>query len=357
MASVARLCRAEREGRGDVRAAASHVPDSIKWREGGKVAMMIGFARLKAFIRLGRPQFLIGGFFLYGLGAAVAVHAGAVFDGRTYGLGQLAITVIQLMTHYANDYFDFAADVANRTPTRFSGGSRVLPAGELSPRLAHTAAVVLALLAILLALAIGLLVPGGRGWRVAGVLLLAEALAWAYSAPPWALHSRGLGELTTALVVTGLTPFTGYLLQAGSGIYQPAHAERILLLALLPLAALQFNMLLTIEFPDAAGDAAVGKRTLVVRFGPQVAAALSRLLLIGVYGGLPLWVWLGLPPAVAFGCALGFPLAALQFWRLGLGLWADPARWQGLALSAVALLVITAVTEVAAFAWLVLRAA
>ena len=46
------------------------------------------------------------------------------------------MTAAQLMTHYANDYFDLEADRANRTPTRWSGGSRVLPAGVLPPRVA-----------------------------------------------------------------------------------------------------------------------------------------------------------------------------------------------------------------------------
>ena len=50
------------------------------------------------------------------------------------------MTSFQLMTHYANDYFDLEADRANQTPTTWSGGSRVLPAGELSPRVALIAA-------------------------------------------------------------------------------------------------------------------------------------------------------------------------------------------------------------------------
>ncbi|MES1166090.1 MAG: prenyltransferase, partial [Verrucomicrobiota bacterium] len=89
-----------------------------------------------AFIRLGRPHFLLGGGLLFGLGAAIAVAGGAVFDVRLHCLGQAGITCVQLMTHYANDYFDLAADRANATPTRFSGGSRVLPSGVLSPRVA-----------------------------------------------------------------------------------------------------------------------------------------------------------------------------------------------------------------------------
>jgi 1,4-dihydroxy-2-naphthoate octaprenyltransferase len=82
------------------------------------------FGRVGAFVKLGRPLFLGGGFVMYGLGAALAAFAGAHLDWTRYAWGQLAVTATQLMTHYANDYFDLAADRANRTPTRWSGGSR-----------------------------------------------------------------------------------------------------------------------------------------------------------------------------------------------------------------------------------------
>ena len=59
--------------------------------------------------------------------------AGAPFDAARFAWGQLVVTATQLMTHYANDYFDLEADRANRTPTRWSGGSRVLPDGVLPP--------------------------------------------------------------------------------------------------------------------------------------------------------------------------------------------------------------------------------
>ena len=44
--------------------------------------------------------------------------------------------------------------------------------------------------------------------------LLIFTLSWAYSAPPMRLLARGLGELTTALVVTLLTPLLGFYLQS-----------------------------------------------------------------------------------------------------------------------------------------------
>ena len=48
------------------------------------------------------------------------------------GLGQLLVTSIQLMTHYANEYYDYDVDAAvgpARTP--FSGGSGVLVGGQV----------------------------------------------------------------------------------------------------------------------------------------------------------------------------------------------------------------------------------
>jgi 1,4-dihydroxy-2-naphthoate octaprenyltransferase len=63
--------------------------------------------RIYSFIRLGRPLFLLGGFVLYGLGAAVAVAQGRTFEPSVYLLGQAVVAAFQLMTHYANDFFDY----------------------------------------------------------------------------------------------------------------------------------------------------------------------------------------------------------------------------------------------------------
>jgi len=301
---------------------------------------------LVAFVRLGRPQFLLGGFLLYGLGAAVAVVNGASLQMGSYLLGQAAVTAIQLMTHYANDYFDVAADRANLTPTQWSGGSRILVGGALSPRVALRAAQALASTGA--AFVITIFVVGRQPAAVA--LALALALAWAYSAPPFRLHSRGLGELTTAIVVTGLTPLIGFLQQAGGFA-----AVTRLLATQLPLMGLQFAMLLAIEFPDAAGDAAVGKRTLVVRLGGARAAALYRALLVATYGAIPLLLAAGLPWQGALGAALMFPLAAWQWWALGAGAWREPGRWEGLAFRAVATLIGTTAAELAAFLWMARR--
>lgn len=294
-----------------------------------------------AFIQLGRPLFLGGGFLLYGLGAAIAAWHGHAIDLHRYALGQLAVTSFQLMTHYANDYFDFEADVANRTPTRWSGGSRVLPRGELPPRVALVAAVVLALVGLATT---ALLARESGPWATA-TLLAVLVLAWEYSAPPLRLCASGAGELDTAIVVTVLVPWLGFYLQAPDLL-----GWHTLALSIVPLALLQFAMLLAIEFPDASGDAATGKRTLVVRLGAARAARLYAFVTTAAFAWFPLAVGLGLPVRVALAGAVAAPIA---IWRVSrLADHADPTAFERLTFFAVFLLVATSACQLAAFALL-----
>jgi len=295
-------------------------------------------SRVKAFVKLGRPIFLGGGFVMYALGAALAAYAGVVVDWPCYAWGQLVVTAIQLATHYSNDYFDFAADEANATPTRWSGGSRVLVDGGLPRWVALAAA--LALTAVALGAA-ARFAAGPFPRSVAPAVLLMIALAWAYSAPPLRLCAHGLGELTTAVMVTFLVPWLAFVLQMGT-------TWRLLPLAVLPLCAFQFVMLLAIEFPDAAGDAATGKRTLVVLLGGSWAARLYVAVVSAAYLSLPLWVSLGLPPRLAIAVSTTSPLAAWQVIRMAGGAWRERDRWESLAFWSVALLIVTAALELTA---------
>jgi len=295
--------------------------------------------RILSMLRMGRPHFLIGGLLLHWLGVAMALSIGAQLNLAALLWGQAAVTSIQLMTHYSNDYFDLAADLANPTPTHWSGGSRVLPEGWLAPHLALRIAIGLGIFALGVAVVLAIAVqPGVQTFLLIAVALL---LAWGYSAPPLRLHSRGLGELTTALLVPGMTPLVGFYLQTGR--------VGLPLLGVLPLCCMQFAMLLTIEFPDAAGDATAGKRTLVVRLGGNAAARLLVIVLVAAYAVLPLLVALGLPWYVAAGAAAIAPLAAWQGWRVWRGAWADPTRWNSLGFWAIALVISTATAELLAF--------
>ena len=288
--------------------------------------------RVIAFVKLGRPLFLGGGFVLYALGAAVAAWSGHAIDVRRYALGQGAVTAFQLMTHYANDYFDLAADRANATPTRWSGGSRVLAGGLLPPRVALIAALVLA--------ALGTAV-GTQIVDAAPTLAAILVFAWYYSAPPLRLCARGLGELDTALVVTGLVPWLAFSLQGGA-------RAGVLVAALVPLVLLQLAMLLAIELPDAAGDAATGKRTLVVRFGARTAVRLYGALTALAFLWVPVAWWHGVPGLACACAALPAPLAAWRIARMARDA-ADPAGYERLTFAAVALLVATSAAMLIGF--------
>jgi 1,4-dihydroxy-2-naphthoate octaprenyltransferase len=222
--------------------------------------------RVIAFARLARPAFLAGGFTGFALGAAVAHADGHAIDWRAYVLGQLLVTSFHLMVHFANDYYDQDTD-AITVRTAWSGGSGVLPNGELPASVALIAA--LACAAAGVGLTIAEAAMGNLTLAVLGMVI--GFLGWSYSAPPMRLLARGLGEIDTIAVVAVLVPLAGYATFA-----TPLGPHAVL--ATLPGACAMFAMMLTVEIPDVTADAATGKRNLVVRWGAARAVLVARVL-------------------------------------------------------------------------------
>lgn len=315
-------------------------------RPGSSTAAHAPWRRATSFLRLGRPLHLVGGFIFNGLGIVIALFLGQTINWSVAVWCQLIITATQLMTHYSNDYFDQDADAAALTPTRWSSGSRVLPDGLVQPR----AALVMALACggVALAGTLYLALSGRVSGPTAALLLLSMGLAWGYSSPPLWLNRRGLGEVTGALLVPGLTTLIGFMAQANGLNWLP-------LLAVVPLICFQFAMLVSVNFPDAVGDALVNKRTLVVSLGPTRGAKLFVAALAAAYLSLPVLVWAGLPAAVALAVSLMLPIALWQGWRIRHGAATDPRQWSGLAFWSIGLLLGSAVLELITFAVLALQ--
>jgi 1,4-dihydroxy-2-naphthoate octaprenyltransferase len=298
-------------------------------------------ARAADFAALGRPLHLGGPAIFYGLGVAAAGYAGAPVNWGVATAGLLTVAAAQLMNHYSNDYFDLEADLANVTPTRWSGGSRVLAEGRLPPRTALWAAIGFGCMAIGLAAATSAAAPAP--WPSLLLLLVAIGLAWVYSGPPLYLHRRGLGEVSGAFVVPGLTVAVGYLLQAGE-------LGPLALLAAAPLCLLQFAMLVAVNVPDAAGDRAVGKLTLVVLLGPRRAAGLFIGAVGLAYAALPLLGLAGLPWAVALAPLGAAPIGLWLAVVVAAGAWEDPSSWERVAFWSIGQLVASAGLMLLAFA-------
>lgn len=260
----------------------------------------------RLLLRMTRP-----GFLLLTLAACLLGLASAATDGPLDLPKALATVLLGLMAHAGanvlNDFHDArnGADAANQQGLfPFSGGSRLIQRGQVSEAMTGRWAAVL----LLAVMAAGLWLTAHSG---SALLLIGAAglfLGWAYSAPPLALMSRGLGELAVAgawcLVVIGAD-----YVQRGMLVPRPG-------LAALGLGALAANILLINGIPDAPADALVGKRTLVVRLGPQRAARLYLALTLLGHGALALSVALGALPAHALWGLLSLPLSLTAAWWL-----------------------------------------
>ena len=181
------------------------------------------------FGAMGRPLFLLGTMPLYLLGVAMAHHDNYSAQPWLLTAGLVVMWLVQLTTHYNNEYRDLETDLATPVPTRISGGSRVLVRSLVKPAAARLASAVTFFLA--LSLAILSVLALGAGYAVLGLVAIGLLLGWYYSAPPLKLASRSIGEF--AIVIAGclLVPSLGYYLQAST--LSPG-----LLLTTLPLAGI-----------------------------------------------------------------------------------------------------------------------
>lgn len=222
-----------------------------------------------------RPKFLVASAAPVLVGSALGYAVAGAFSAVLFILALLAIMALHAGANMANDYFDHLSgnDWANQNPTPFSGGSRYIQQGILSPKsvllaslLALIVASVLGLLIVLLTESVFVLVLGITG-------LLG---GFFYTAPPVRLGYRGIGEVIIAILFGLLPVYGAYYLQT----------EQIDTLPLLPgaiVGVLIFLVIFVNEFPDRFADAAVRKKTLVVLFGVTPSIWIYRLVLIAGY--------------------------------------------------------------------------
>src|SRR6202021_250443 len=111
---------------------------------------------------------------------------------------------------------------------------------------------------------LGVFLAAQGGWGLIWIGAAGVALSLAYSAPPLRLVPRGLGEPVTALGFGPVMAVGTYFACTGRWAWTPV-------LASLPVALLIALVLYVNQVPDRVGDAAAGKRTLIVRFTPAQA--------------------------------------------------------------------------------------
>ena len=231
-----------------------------------------GAARWLKALRL---QFYPMTFIAYWVGALAALAPAQALDLHVFLIGYLVLFLLEVATVLSNDLIDEPSDRLNAQAGPFTGGSRVLVDGDLTPARMK--------LGIAVAL-VGCAVACGALWQLAAAPFI--TLAWlvglsfcalGYTAAPLKLSYRGLGEIDVALTHSIGVLMLGYLLQGGDlGDALPWTLSLPLGLAILPAILLS-------GIPDRSADLATGKGTLAVRLGSRrviVIAALCSLLAI-----------------------------------------------------------------------------
>lgn len=228
-------------------------------------------SKLLIFFLATRPKFLVASVAPVLVGSALGFAAAGTFTPQLFILALLAAMFLHSGANLANDYFDHLSrnDWLNTNTTPFSGGSRYIQENILSAKTI--------LLLSLSSLAIGAILGIAIVVLTRSIFILILGIVgllggFFYTAPPIKLGYRCAGEPAIAMLFGILPVYGSYYLQT----------ETIDIVPLFPaviVGILIFLVILINEFPDADADAAVNKRTLVVRFGIGVSVWIYRIAL------------------------------------------------------------------------------
>ncbi len=150
--------------------------------------------RLKIWIKATRAPFLTAIFMPVALGAAISWSEAGRFDLLTFFMVLAGVSLLHLASNTCNDYFDHVTknDWVNKNPTPFSGGSRVIQEGMISPR----GILVLSLVFFAAGSLIGLWLNHRMGTNVILFLgITGVFLGFFYTALPLKIGYRGIGEI------------------------------------------------------------------------------------------------------------------------------------------------------------------
>jgi len=209
------------------------------------------------------------------LGATIAWARTGTFHLGLFLLAMLGGLLLHAGTNVANDYFDHRSgtdDVNVEFVRPFTGGSRMIQSGLLTPREVLSGA----LAAFALACLVGLCLTYVRGPLIIVLGLIGIFCGFFYTAPPFNLVSKGIGEFFIGLNFGVLMTLGSFFVQAGYLAWEPVVAS-------IPVGLLIAGVLYINEFQDAPADGAVGKDHLVVRLGRRKAALGYLALLVATY--------------------------------------------------------------------------
>ncbi|MFN3966422.1 MAG: 1,4-dihydroxy-2-naphthoate octaprenyltransferase [Endomicrobiia bacterium] len=235
------------------------------------------------------------------LGTVIAWTKNNVFNFLHFILTLLAASFLHLGTNVINDYFDHKSgnDEVNTEFVRpFSGGSRMIQLGLLTPLEVLVGAIVFFISGI----AIGIYLTYKCGIIVLLLGLIGVISGFFYTGGVFNWASKGIGELLVGVNFGVLVPLGSYYVQT-----KILNLE--VLLASVPMAILITAILWINEIPDYNADKKVKKNTLVVRLGKEKSAQIFVYILLSSYIFLIVGVILGYLPKITLVGLVSLPFA------------------------------------------------
>jgi 1,4-dihydroxy-2-naphthoate octaprenyltransferase len=231
---------------------------------------------------------------------AMAWHGGGTFDVALALVTLLFALLAQGGVNVLNDYYDALNGTDAQNTERifpFTGGSRFIQNGVMTlNEMRNFGFVLMACVA-----AAGLWLMARSAPQLMYVGLAGLFIGWAYSAPPFRLNSRGIGELCVAAGFLAITVGTDFVQRKGFSAAP--------FIAGLSYALLVTNLLYINQFPDRTADTAAGKLQWVARLEIQHARWGYALIVSMAYLWLLSCVLLGWLPLLALLAFLALPLS------------------------------------------------
>lgn len=248
-----------------------------------------------------RARFFTATFVPIFLGAVIAWHGSGEFNWIYFLLALFGGIFIHAGLDLINDYSDHTSgvDEINSYHNPFSGGSRVIQEGLLSPKQVFWASIMCFAIGSGIGLFLDFALPG-HTLLIIGVT--GVFLAYFYSADPIRIGYTSLGEISCGLGFGPVMVLGSYYVQTGKVAWQPLWAS-------LPVGILIALVLYINEFPDYEADRKASKKTLVVVMGKRKAVRLYPFLLVMSYLIIIAGVIVGIFPLPVLISLLTVPLA------------------------------------------------
>ncbi len=248
---------------------------------------------LKVWVTALRPVSFTASVIPVLVGTAIAAQES--FNWLLFVLALAGSVAIHAGTNLVNDYFDHVKGTDNDESL---GQSGVIQRGILSPR----AVLVGGLVAFVIGAAIGLTITAMTGWPVLALGIASVLAGYFYTASPFSLAYRGLGEVVVFVFMGPVIVMGAYYVQVEAFAWEP-------LIASIPIGLLVAAILHANNVRDIENDRRNNKWTLAALAGRPLADYEFIALTLGAYAVIVAMIVGGAAPWTVLITLVTLPIA------------------------------------------------